>query len=557
MIDELSIYCKNTEEYISIDGGDTLLDIFESIKQRTGINALCALVNNKAEDLHFKVYRPRHIQFLDFSHPAGQRAYTHSLCMVLYKAVNDLYPGKRLTIEHTISNGYYCRFKHEHAQVQTDMVNAIKQRMQEIIDHNYKFAKHERLTEDVIEMFKKQELNDKVRLLETSQSIYTAYYKLDDIIDSFYGPLVPSTGYLKVFDLESFEEGMLLYGPDKNDPTKTAAFVAQPKMFKAFTDYTQFNDVISLGDVGALNKAINSKQAAMLINVAEALHNKMFANIANEIAARYRKGGARVVLIAGPSSSGKTTSCKRLAVQLITNYIIPKMISLDDYFVNRVNTPLDENGEYDYESLYSLDLKQFNQDLTDLLAGKEVAMPTYNFARGEREYKGNTLKLNENEILLIEGIHGLNPELTKQIPEEQKFRLYVSALTTLSIDDHNWIPTTDNRLLRRIVRDYKYRGASALDTIARWASVRRGEEKWIFPYQENADAMFNSSLIFELAVMKRYAEPVLKQVPANVPEYAEAIRLLKFLSYFESIDEKDLPSTSLLREFLGGSSFHY
>ena len=554
---DLNIYCKNIEQYVPVTGGESLLDIYNRMSPAPHPHPVLAMVNHKTEDLHFNVFRPKHVEFVGLEHASAQRAYIRSLCMVMYKAVNDRYPGKRLRFMHSVSGGYYCVFKHEDKPITADVVERIKSKMEEIVEHDITFVGHERLTQDVIEMLRRQGLNDKVRLLGTVHQLYTKYYQLGDIIDSFYGPLVPSTGYLKTFDLQLYEDGMLLLGPDWNHPERPAQLTPQPKMFQAFTEYTQFNDIIGLDDVGMLNKAIKTDYAPMLISVAEALHNKKFAEIAHDIAHRFRQGGARVVLIAGPSSSGKTTSSKRLAIQLVTNYIMPKVIALDNYFVNRVDTPRNETGDYDYESLYALDLKQFNQDLTDLLAGKEVKMPTYNFALGQREYRGNTLKLAQNEILLIEGIHGLNPELTKQIPDAQKYRLFVSALTTLCIDDHNWIPTTDNRLLRRIVRDAKYRGASARDTIARWASVRRGEEKWIFPYQENADATFNSSLLFELAVMKDYAEPVLKEVPADCPEYAEAWRLLRFLSYFESLEEKDIPSTSLLREFLGGSSFHY
>ncbi len=556
-ISELQIYCKNTEEYISIDGGETLLGIVQPLLHRMKFTPLCAFVNNQAEDLHFRVYRPKHVEYLGIDHPSAQRVYARSLCMVLYKAINDLFPGKRLRLEHSISNGYYCILKHDKTTLTPEIIGRIKDRMAEIIADNITFIRRERLTTDVIEMFRRQGLNDKVRLLSTIDDLYTAYYQLGDIIDNFYGPLVPSTGYLKVWDLQPYENGMLLLGPDAENPNQPATMVPQPKMFKAFTEYIAFNDIIGIDDVGYLNKAINSRQAPLLINVAEALHNKMFASIAAEITRRYHEGGARVVLIAGPSSSGKTTSSKRLAVQLLTNYIVPKVIELDNYFVDRAHTPKDESGEYDYESIYALDLEQFNTDLERLLAGETVDMPTYNFTTGEREYRGNTLHLDPNNILLIEGIHGLNPELTKGIPEQQKFRLYVSALTTLSIDDHNWVSTSDNRLLRRIVRDSKYRGIQARDTIARWGSVRRGERKWIFPYQENADATFNSSLLFELAAMKPQAEAVLKKVPASSPEYAEAYRLLKFLSYFDPLDEADIPSNSLLREFLGGSSFDY
>ena len=540
--DELKVFCKNTNEYLDIDGGDTLLSLYEDIKGRLNLqgDAVCVLVNNKVEDLHYPVFSPKHVEFIDITSNAGYRVLTRSLCMVLYKALNDLYPGKRLCIQHSISNGHYCQIKHEEEFLTPEVINQLKTRMVEIIADDMPFIRRERLTNDVIEMFRKQGLKDKVRLLEGINQLYTVYYKLGDIVDSFYGPLVPSTGMLQVFDLVPYEQGMLLLGPDRKDITKVVQWEPQPKLFHAFTDHINFNKIIRLGDVGELNRAIRAGYAPLLINVVEALHNKHFIQIADEITRRYQEGGARVVLIAGPSSSGKTTSSKRLAIQLITNCIVPKVIELDNYFVNRDRTPHDESGDYDYESLYALDLEQFNQDVTNLLAGKEVAMPTYNFKKGEREYLGNTLKLNKGDILLMEGIHGLNPELTQHIPEEQKFRLFVSALTTLSI-----------------IRDHTYRGANALDTIKRWPSVRRGEEKWIMPFHENADAMFNSSLLFELSVMRNYALPILQQVPSNVPEYAEATRLIKFLNYFEPLDEKDIPSTSLLREFLGGSSFHY
>ena len=557
--DELKVYCKNTNEYLGIDGGETLIELYESIKPRLDLtgDAVCVLVNNKVEDLHYPVFAPKHIEFIDIISNDGYRAYTRSLCMVLYKALNDLYPGKRLCIQHSISNGHYCQIKHEESILSPEVIEQLKQRMTEIIDADLPFKRRERLTADVIEMFRKQGLKDKVRLHESINQLYTVYYKLDDIVDSFYGPLVPSTGMLKVFDLIPYQEGMLLLGPDRKDITQVAKCVPQPKLFKAFTEYIHFNDIIRVGDVGELNNAVHSGYAALLINVVEALHNKYFIQIADEITRRYHQGGARVVLIAGPSSSGKTTSSKRLAIQLMTNYIVPKVIELDNYFVNRDRTPRDENGDYDYESLYALDLEQLNKDITDLLAGKEVLMPTYNFKTGQREYLGNKIKLESGDILLMEGIHGLNPELTRNIPDEQKFRVFVSALTTLNIDDHNWIGTYDNRLLRRIIRDHQYRGCAALDTIKRWPSVRRGEDKWIMPFHENADAMFNSSLLFEISAIKNYALPVLQQVPNNTPEYAVASRLIKFLNYFEPLDEKDIPSTSLLREFLGGSSFHY
>lgn len=556
---EMKIYCKNLKEYVKFQGGESLLEIYDRLKDRIDITPICARVNNKTENMNFPVYSPKQVEFLDITAPSGRRVYVHSLCMVLYKAVHDTFPGIRLRIEHSISNGYYVLFIQD-GEILTPapaMVTTVKRRMREIIEQDLPFVRHEKLTTDVIKVFKKQGLDDKVNLLKYSQDLYTVYYTIDGLADSFYGNLAPTTGYLHAFDLIPFKKGMLLMAFGKDDSRKPEQPVRQEKMYKAFTEYIDFNSIIGIKNVGELNDVVSRGETDMLLNVAEALHTKSFSLIAEEITRRYRKGGARIVLIAGPSSSGKTTSSKRLAIQLMCNLIIPQIISLDDYFVNRTDTPRDASGDYDYESLYALDLERFNHDLNALIAGEEVEMPTYNFETGCREFRGNKLKLGGNSILLIEGIHGLNPELTASIPEEQKFRIYASALTTLSIDDHNWVPTTDNRLLRRIIRDHKYRGVSALDTIARWQSVRSGEEKWIFPYQENADATINSSLLFELGVMKEYAEPLLKQVPHNVPEYAEAWRLRTLLSYFLPISEKDIPSTSLLREFLGGSSFRY
>ena len=558
MVNELEIYCKNTNDAISVDGGDTLLDIAHTLSGRLSLRQpLCALVNNRVQSLRYQVFRPKHVEFVDITNPHGRRCYTQSLVMLLYKALHDLYPGKRLIVEHSIGGGHYCVIKHEEDFATPEVVTALREHMRELVEQDLPIVPHERMTADVAHMFERQGLKDKVRLLQHSKKFYTTYYKLGDIIDSFTVPPVPSTGVLDVFDLQPYRKGMLLMGPDPSNPDRSLEPVDQPKLYRAFTDYINLNKVIKVGDVGELNNIIKSGQAAMLINVVEALHNKMFAKIADDITERYHRGGARVVLIAGPSSSGKTTSSKRLAIQLMANYITPKVIELDNYFVDRERTPRDESGDFDFESLYALDLEQLGKDLTALLAGDEVAMPTYNFGAGTREYRGNTMRLEPGDILLMEGIHGLNPELVPSIPDEQKYRVFVSALTTLNIDDHNWVSTYDNRLLRRIIRDHKYRNYGAHDTLKRWPSVRRGEEKWIMPFHENADAMFNSALLFELAVMKSYAEPLLRQVPVNSPEYAEASRLLNFLSCFEHLDERDIPSTSLLREFLGGSSFHY
>lgn len=556
MSDQLKVYCKNIEEYIPFKGGDTLMDIYNTIADRIPEHPICAHVNNKTEDLQFPLFAPKQVEFLTRQSPSGHRVYVRSLCMMLYKSVVDLFPGVRLIIEHSISRGYYCRLTGD-ITVNKDVVARLKARMTELVKRDIKFERKERLTSDVIKIFEKQGLDDKVKLLRSTHELYTVYYRLDNVCDSYYGNLAPSTGMLNIFDLQLYKDGFLLLGADSSNPSMVASPIVQEKMYHAFTDYLAFNRVIGVDNVGELNEAVASKESAMLINVAEALHDKKIGRISDDISRRYAEGGARIVLIAGPSSSGKTTFTKRLAIQLMTNLLEPKMISLDDYFVNREVTPRDIDGDYDYESLYALDLETFNSDLNALIAGEEVNLPTYNFELGHRVYKGKKLKLNSNSVLLIEGIHGLNPELTAHIDAKMKYLIYVSALTTLSIDDHNWVPTTDNRLLRRIIRDYKYRGVSATDTIKRWPSVRRGEEKWIFPFQENADAMFNSSLIFELGVMKELADDILNGVPRDIREYAEAYRLRKLLSYFTPITDRLIPSTSLLREFLGGSSFHY
>lgn len=556
MSKQLKVYCKNIEEYINFEGGETVGEIYSQIASRLDFVPFCCRVNNKTEDLNFQLFAPKVVEFLHPSNESARRVYIHSLCMLLYRALYELYPGERLVIEHSLSRGYYCRLLGD-VKPSEEMAERLKEKMRELVAQNLPFERKERLRNDVIDIFKRQNLDDKARLLKTVHELYEVFYRLDGVNDSYYGPLVPSTGYLKVFDLQLHEDGMLLLGPDPANLTQPQQPLPQPKMFHAFQEHLQFNKIIGVDNVGELNEAVEHRRTADLINVAEALHDKKIASIADEIAARYHEGGARIVLVAGPSSSGKTTTTKRLAIYLMTNLLVPRMISLDNYFVDRTRTPRDESGDYDYESLYALDLEAFNKDLNDLLDGKEVSLPTYNFETGTRMYKGDKIKLGDNTVLLIEGIHGLNPQLTASIEEKMKYRVYVSALTTLSIDDHNWIPTTDNRLLRRIIRDYKYRGTSAIETIRRWPSVRRGEEKWIFPFQENADSTFNSSLIFELGVIKDYAMNVLRGVPHDAPEYSEAYRLMKFLSFFSPIGERIIPPTSLLREFLGGSSFHY
>ncbi len=553
---KISVYCNNIGRKLQVEAGCSLADIAASISDELGIDPICCRVNNKTEALDFVLYQPKLIEFQDKTTGSGPRVYTRSLCMMLYRAVAAILPGTQLTIEHSISHGYYCRlggFEH----VEQSTVDSLADYMHTLVERDIPYKRHQDLTAEVCAVFEQHGLMSKARLLRTIRELYTTYYTLDGVPDSYYGALAPSTSHIGVFDLKPYKKGFLLLPFDPTDPSRPAQPIEQEKMYKAFTDYVEFNHIVGVSDVGELNTYVQHHRAADLINIAEALHEKKLARISDDITARYRDGGARIVLISGPSSSGKTTTTKRLAIQLMTNLLKPQMISLDDYFVDRDRTPRDHTGDYDYESLYALDLAQFNADLSAILAGEEVELPTYNFATGKREYRGKRIRLDEGSILLIEGIHGLNPELTSHIPDKMKYRVYVSALTTLSIDDHNWVPTTDNRLLRRSVRDHKYRGTSAEETIRRWPSVRRGEEKWIFPYQENADAMFNSSLLFELGVMKDEAETVLRSVPYDVPEYAEAYRLRKFLSYFLPINSSLMPSTSLLREFLGGSSFKY
>lgn len=553
----VKIYVQNLNRYLDVEGASTLSDIYTLIAPELGFIPINARVNNKSEDLNFRVYHPKTVEFMPMTSASGRRTYVRSLCMMLYHAVYNCYPGCTLSIEHSLSKGYYCRINGLNQPIDQSVADCLSEHMRQLSQRNLPFEYHERRTADVVEIFRKQGLEDKVQLLESQHELYTTYFSLDGLCDTYFGALAPNTGMINTFALHPYKEGLLLMPPDDKDPSLPATPIAQEKMYGAFTDYLQFNRIVGVRNVGELNKAVSGGHSPMLINVAEALHNNRIAAIADEITRRYHEGGARIVMIAGPSSSGKTTTTKRLAIQLVTNLLHPQMISLDDYFVDREKTPRDESGDFDYESLYALDLETFNDHLNRLIAGETVELPYYNFETGMREYRGNKITLGENSILLIEGIHGLNPELTAQIPDKMKFLVYVSALTTISIDDHNSIPTTDNRLLRRIIRDSRYRGVTPEQTIRRWPSVRRGEERWIFPFQENADAMFNSSLLFELGVIKRQGEEVLSQVPRDIPEYTEAIRLRRFLQHFEPISEDLIPSTSLLREFLGGSSFKY
>ncbi|MCD7899612.1 MAG: nucleoside kinase [Bacteroides sp.] len=557
MEQSVRILCKNNNKYKKFPPGTTLLDIYSGFNLNFPYQVVSAKVNNRTEGLMFKVYNNKDVEFLDVRDPSGMRTYVRSLCFVLYKAVREIFPGGKLLLEHPVSKGYFCDLQIGRP-ITPDDISQIKKRMLEIIDENIHFRRVECHATEAIRKFQEQGLPDKVKLLETSGALYSYYYILGDTIDYYYGNLLPSTGFIKVFDIVPYYDGILLRIPNRQNPDVLEEVIKQEKMLDVFKEHLRWNYIMELGNVGDCNKAILDGHATGLIHVAEALQEKKIAQIADTIHDRGSNGDrVRLVLIAGPSSSGKTTFSKRLSIQLMTNGLKPYPLSLDDYFVDREQTPRDENGNYDYESLYALDLELFNEQLQALLRGEEVSIPRFNFSTGRKEFRGEKLRIDDHTILILEGIHALNPELTPHIKDSNKYKIYVSALTTISLDDHNWIPTTDNRLLRRIIRDYNYRGYSAEETISRWPSVRAGEDKWIFPFQENADVMFNSALLFELAVLRRYAEPILTTVPRNCPEYAEAYRLLKFIKYFIPIQDKEIPPTSLLREFLGGSSFKY
>ncbi len=549
----VQIRCKNNKKTQKVANGSTLSDIFSSFNLKMEHGPVSAKVNNKVEGMHYRVYNNKDIEFLDMRTSSGSRAYTRTLFFVLCKAVQDLYPGHDVVIDIPVSNGFYVDVRLER-DVTADDVDCIRKRMQEIVDARMPIRRYMVPTEDAIALFEEKGDVEKVKLLRTSGSLYTTYYTIGEYVDFYYGTLLTNTSQLYLFGLEKYYDGMLLRIPSLQNPDELGEVTRQDKMFEIFKEHHHWQDIIGIRTVGDFNAAVDAGHATDVINISEALQEKKIAQIAEQIAAR---PGVKLVLLAGPSSSGKTTSCKRLSIQLAVNGLKPLQISLDDYFVDRERTPKDENGEYDYESIYALDLQKINDQFNALFRGEEVELPKYDFQSGKSKKSGQRLRMNDNNVLVVEGIHALNPELTAQIPNEQIFRVYASALTTILLDNHNYIPTTDNRLLRRIIRDYKYRGVSAQDTIHRWPSVRAGENKWIFPFQENADAMLNTAMLYELAVLKMQAEPLLEQVPENCDEYAEAYRLLKFLKYFKGIPFNNLPPTSLLREFLGGSSFHY
>ena len=549
----IQIRCKNNKKTQKVEIGSTLFDVFSAFDLKMTHGPVSARVNNKVEGMHYRVYNSKDVEFLDMASASGSRAYTRTLFFVLCKAVQDIYPNTDVVIDIPVSNGFYVDIRLGRPVVEED-VNILRRRMQEIIDAKMPIRRYMVPTEDAIALFQEKGDVEKVKLLKTSGSIYTTYYKIGEYVDFYYGTLLTNTSGLYLFGLEKYYDGMLLRIPSLKNPDVLGEMTRQDKMFDIFTEHHRWQDILGIRTVGDFNQAIEAGHATDIINISEALQEKKIANIAEDIANRQ---GVKLVLLAGPSSSGKTTSCKRLSIQLAVNGLKPLQISLDDYFVDRDRTPKDDNGEYDFESIYALNLDLLNEQFNALFRGEEVELPKYDFPSGKSVKSGKKLKMEPNNVLVVEGIHALNPELTAHIPQEQIYRVYASALTTILLDNHNYIPTTDNRLLRRIIRDYKYRGVSAQETIHRWPSVRAGENKWIFPYQENADAMFNTAMLYELSVIKMQAEPLLQQVPENCEEHAEAYRLLKFLKYFKGIPYNNLPPTSLLREFLGGSSFHY
>ena len=549
----IQIRCKNNKKIVNVNIGSTLSDVYKENNLNMPYGPVCAKVNNKVEGLHYRLYHKKDVEFLDMTSGSGSRNYTRSVFFVLCKAVKDIWPESHVVIDIPVSNGYYCDLRIGRPVTEED-VTKVKARMDEIIAAAMPIRRHESVTEKAIKLFSDLGDTAKVKLLQTTGRLYTTYYDIDGYYDFYYGSLLTNTKQIYLYGLDKYYDGMLLRIPTTADPSKLPEMIRQDKLFEIFKEHHLWQDVMEIRTVGDFNNAVATDHSIDLINISEALQEKKIAHIADEIAQRK---GVKLILLAGPSSSGKTTTCKRLSIQLIANGLRPLQISLDDYFVDRELSPRDENGDYDFESIHALNLKLINEQFNALFNGEEVELPRYDFPTGKSVKSGNKLKMEDNNVLVVEGIHALNPELTSQIPEELKYRVYVSALTTILLDDHNYIPTTDNRLLRRIIRDYKYRGVNARETIRRWPSVRAGENKWIFPFQENADVMFNSAMLFELAVIKQQAEPLLEQVPENCPEYSEAYRLLKFLKYIKPIPNTDIPPTSLLREFLGGSSFKY
>ncbi len=558
----LQIRCVNNGITKSFAEGSSLLDVYKEFADELKMPypVVSAKVNNASQGLKFRLYQNRDVEFLDAREGSGHRVYVRSLCFLLYKATQDLYPGSKLFVEHTISRGYYCNFKRRGNEPLTDaVVERLKARMQEIVNLDMPFRRYEATNEEAVRIFAERGFTDKVKLLETSGQIYSDYYTLGDTADYYYGPLVPSASYLSVWGLETYHDGMLLRVPDWNNPLQLAEKVEMPKTYEMFAEKTRWDIIMRLSNAGDVNKAILKGHASELIQVSEALQEKKIVKIAEEIDRRYhrKENPVRLILITGPSSSGKTTFTKRLSIQLLACGLRPLSFSTDDYFVNRVDTPKLPNGDYDFDNIETVDYNLLEDHLIKLMNGERVEVPEYNFVTGKREWNGKKLKLANDTVLIIEGIHALNPQLTRKLPDEVKFKIYISALTSISLDDHNWIPVRDNRLLRRIIRDYNKGAFTAQETIRQWKNVCQAEDQWIFPYQETADVMFNSALNIEFAVLRTHAEIILTSVPKNCPEYAEAHRLLKFIHYFIPVSDKEIPPTSIMREFVGGSSFKY
>lgn len=566
----MKLRCKNTGSTVEVAKGATLLDIYHQLQQENkshseessagqvggGVSLLpakpvCARVNNRVCSLDYRIYSVKDIRFLDQTSPSGQRTYSRTAFFILAKAVNDLYPQAKLTMSNSLRGGYFCHIETPEKPV---ALSEIKRRMQELIAAGLKIKHHLIPTEEAIEKFTSLGMLSKVKLLKSTGRLYTTVHELDGYFDYYYGALLPDTSFVTLFDLETYDDGLLLRLPSTTNPEQLAQQQPQELLARTFKAHHSLQKLLGMNTVGDLTEAVEKGHATHLINVSEAIQEKQLVNIAEQIAANDE---LKIVLIAGPSSSGKTSTCKRLSIQLVACGKFPLQMSLDDYFVDREDSPRQPNGDYDFESLYALNLQLFNKHLQMLLNGEEIQLPRYNFITGKSETSEHRLQMRPENVLVIEGIHALNPQLTASIDNQHIFRLYASALTSILLDDHNYIPTTDNRLLRRIIRDAKTRGCDARETIRRWPSVRAGEDKWIFPYQENADAMLNTAMLFELAALKKQVEPLLDRVPENCEEYSEAYRLLKLLRYIPYVPEKNIPPTSLLREFLGGSSFEY
>ncbi|MBQ2247762.1 MAG: nucleoside kinase [Tidjanibacter sp.] len=551
--EKIKIVCENLGTTMEVEWGTTLGSIAKELKSPSGYPFLAAYVNNSIRELDARVGEPMSVRFIDITHFEGSRVYQRTLFLALHKAVRDLYPGRRFRITHSVSRGFYCEI--EGLDSTPEIVAAIKQRLDEIIAADLPIVRHKLLREEVLDIYRRLGFEDKVEIISSRPHLYVTVYTLDDLAGYFYGALAPSTSYIHLYDLRVYYNGIYIAVPSRRQPDTFEPMVPQDKMFDIFREYRNWVDIMGVANIGQLNRKIAEGDGGDLIKIAEAFHEKKLAAIADTIAEAHASKGTRMVLVSGPSSSGKTTFSKRLGIQLRILGFQPTMISLDDYFLNREDTPRDENGDYDFETIDALDLVIFNDHLGRLFAGEKVDIPRYDFITGRRKWHDNPLQLNERSILIVEGIHALNPKLTAKIAENLKFKVYISCLTSISMDDLSRIHTTDNRLIRRMVRDNAYRGTSAEATLKRWQSVRRGEEKYIFPFQENADVMFNSSLLYELPVLKRHVTPLLQNVPDTEEVYGEAVRLLKFIDNFSSLAGDEIPPTSLLREFIGGSSF--